>query len=242
MYLRNVKSLFSNELRQQYFFRYFLVALSAGVLSGCVSTDKMNFASFVDRSTAHFERNQYPVTTHFNNHQLVLAAPNGFCFDTTMEQHRNEGGFALLAKCGRLSGATTLSRSNGVIITASVGLVSPTAPRPDAQQLFQSYAKREPNATLLEMRNDESLSLIKLRDGAETVLAGASPVHWRGVFKEGQHVVLLTIYAPDDSQYLKAKGASLLKDIVRASHNATQLVLTTSNERKTKSPAAEVTP
>ena len=170
-----------------------------------------------------FSRAKPVVTTTFGEGQLVLAAPNGFCFDAQMEQHTSKGGFALLARCERMRGARRLGRGEGVIVTASVGSVAANTATPSAAALHKAFTRARSDARLLEQREDAQIPLVKLHIQPDTTTPGASPTHWRGAFVQNSHMVAVALYAPTGSSYLGDRGAKLIRDFMRASRSATEL-------------------
>lgn len=198
------------------------------VLSSCMEGQTFAFAP--ESSTiksgkrgGFFGRTNPVVTTAFGEGQLVLAAPNGFCFDSQMEQHTAKGGFALLARCDRMRGARRLGRGEGVIVTASVGSVGANTATPSATALHKAFTRARSDARLLEQREDAQIPLVKLHMQPDTTTPGASPTHWRGAFVQNNHMVAVALYAPTGSSYLGDRGAKLIRDFMRASRSATEL-------------------
>ncbi|CUH79984.1 hypothetical protein TRM7557_02685 [Tritonibacter multivorans] len=198
------------------------------VLACCMEGSQFAFAP--DPSTANsgqrggfFGRANPVVTTAFDEGQLVLAAPNGFCFDSQMEQHTSKGGFALLARCDRMRGARRLGRGEGVIVTASIGSVAANTATPSATALHKAFTRARSDARLLEQREDAQIPLVKLHMQPDDTTPGASPTHWRGAFVQNSHMVAVALYAPAGSSYLGDRGAKLIRDFMRASRSATEL-------------------
>jgi hypothetical protein len=198
------------------------------VLSSCMGGQTFAFApeTSTAKSGKHggfFGRSTPIVTTTFGEGQLVLAAPNGFCFDSQMEQHTSAGGFALLTRCDRMRGARRLGRGAGVILTASVGSVATNTAVPSAAALHKAFARAHSNVLLLERHEDAQMPLVKLHMQPAPTTPGASPTHWRGAFVQNSHMVAVALYAPTGSHYLGNHGAELIRDFIRASRSATEL-------------------
>ncbi len=153
---------------------------------------------------------------------ITLSAPRGYCFDKRMLNPAAADGFALLPRCDRLSGGGFFASLGGsrdsAVITATLGRATKGAPAPSVRDLAASV----PGAVLRDQKEDALLPLAKL-DIPGHGARGASSEHWRGAFVLNGHVILLALYAPEDSPLLGAQGAMVLDDMARLTQAASVL-------------------
>ncbi|WP_241479055.1 hypothetical protein [Leisingera sp. ANG-M1] len=148
----------------------------------------------------------------FANGDVLLAAPESYCFDRRSSTADDKGGFALMAMCNRLDRRNWFGTRKAAVLTASIGPAAQDAAAPQAKDIVAMF----PDAKLLETREDQLLPLVKLEvPGA--VAEGASPVHWRGAFVLDRHLVALALYAPEGSHALGSQGAALLNEVTHRS-------------------------
>ncbi|MHA6324709.1 dihydroxy-acid dehydratase [Roseivivax sp. CAU 1753] len=141
---------------------------------------------------------------------VVVAAPFGYCVDpSTLESGRN-GGFVVLASCNILSGGASGASVPPALITVTVGRAERNAVRPDAATLA-----RLADAPLLQMRDEDGLSLAFLGSGGDALFSGGNPRYWRGAFLQGSRLVGLAVYAPAGSGIDGEDGARLLEATFR---------------------------
>ncbi len=196
------------------------------VLVGCMEGNRLAFAPPGEELSHPGLTRGRALTAVFGEGKLILAAPNGFCFDAQMEEHTSTGGFALLARCERLSAFGRLRANEGALLTATVGSVAEDTPTPSAEALRTAFTASRTAARVLETRRDTEIPLVKVHlDGHSA--AGASGTHWRGAFVVRGHLVSVALYAPDGSSFLGEKGARLIREFMRATRNATQLAKVT---------------
>jgi hypothetical protein len=147
---------------------------------------------------------------------VVLAAPTGYCFDKKMLRRDAANGFALLPRCDRLGlGGAFASFGKSAVITATLGKAPSGAVAPSTVALAASV----PGANVLDERRNGALPLVKL-DVPDHGARGASPEHWRGAFVQDGHVILLALYAPEQSPLLGDRGAELLEQMARRTRAA----------------------
>lgn len=157
-----------------------------------------------------------PTEARMNGAEITLAAPRGYCFDKKMLRRDAANGFALLPRCDRLGGGNLFSSlGGGAIITATLGAAPAGVPAPKLSDLAASV----PGAQVLDQREDGALPLVKL-DMAGHGAKGASSQHWRGAFLLEDHVILLALYAPEDSPLLGPRGAEVLEQMTRLTRAA----------------------
>ncbi len=217
------------------------VLLAPLLLAGCMEGNRLAFAPPGEEASRPGQSRGRALTAVFGDGDLILAAPSGFCFDAQMEEHTDNGGFALLARCDSLNAVGRLRGSEGAMLTATVGSVAADTPAPSTEALQAAFASARSAAQVLETRSDSDMPLIKLHlDGHSA--EGASRTHWRGAFVMHGHLVSVALYAPDGSSYLGDKGARLIREFMRASRNATRLaeVIAPAQQQLDQPPAAPV--
>ncbi|WP_068242974.1 hypothetical protein [Tritonibacter horizontis] len=202
--------------------RLALVLLPVVLVSGCMEGNRLAFAPAGEIQSRPGIGRGKALTAVFGEGTLVLAAPSGFCFDAQMEEHTTTGGFAMLARCDRLSAFGGFRTSEGAMLTATVGTVAENTPTPTAEALRSAFTASRTAARVLETRGDRDIPLVKLYLSDHSAL-GASGTHWRGAFVIRGHLVSVALYAPEGSSYLGEKGARLIQEFMRATRNATQL-------------------
>ncbi|MEX0302077.1 MAG: hypothetical protein AB3N24_06600 [Leisingera sp.] len=196
--------------------------LTAAFLAGCSSSpQKVKSLSFAARDPS---AGQAPAprlngqVMSFAGGDVLLAAPESYCFDRRSSEADSKGGFALMAMCNRLDRRNWFGARKAAVLTASIGPAAPDASAPQAADIAAMF----PDAKLLETREDQLLPLVKLEvPGA--VAEGASPVHWRGAFILDRHLVALALYAPEGSRALGSQGAALLNEMTHRSLEASTL-------------------
>lgn len=150
---------------------------------------------------------------------IVLAAPAGYCFDKKMLRRDAADGFALLPRCDRLGvRGVFASFGKSAVITATLGKAADGRASPSLSELAASV----PGAHVLEARNGGTLPLVKL-DMPDHGARGASSEHWRGAFVQDGYVILLALYAPEQSPLLDARGADLLDQMAQRTRAASAL-------------------
>ena len=143
-----------------------------------------------------------------------VATPDGYCIDP----RSSRPGFVLAARCDRLGVPGKFAAHDIAIVTVTAAPAS-GADKPDPTVLARLSGE---GVDVLEADERGGLALVRL-DAAGTEPSDRPPYHWRGVFEIRQHLVGLTLYAPQDSNLAGAEGARLLADfseaIKRASHS-----------------------
>ncbi len=207
-----------------------LSALALYALLGACSEFPEGGLSFASAGAGAGARETGLTEVAMKGADVVLAAPSGYCFDKKMLRRDAASGFALLPRCDRLGlGGVFSGFGKSAVITATLGKAPSGAAGPSAADLAASV----PGAHVLEERRSGSLPLVKL-DMAGHGARGASPEHWRGAFLEDGHVVLLALYAPEQSPLLGERGAELLEQMARRTRAASA----PQPEAKTADPAA----
>lgn len=190
-------------------------ALTGALLTAC-SPAPQEF-SFAARGADLIARQDSQVMS-FANGEVMLAAPESYCFDRRSSVPQDGGGFALIAHCSRLEGRGWFGARKAAVLTASIGPARQNALAPRASDIAAMF----PGARLLESREDQLLPLVRLEfPGA--VAKGASPVHWRGAFVLDRHLIALALYAPGGSSALGSHGAALLNEVTHRTLEASTL-------------------
>lgn len=191
------------------------IVLAALALAGCSpSPQGMPFAS---RTASQAPQAGVQVMS-FGGGDVLLAAPDAYCFDRRSSQPDKDGGFALLAHCSRMGRQNWFGTRKSAVLTASIGPAKAAATAPQAADIAAMF----PDAKVLETREDQLLPLVKLEfPGA--VADSASPVHWRGAFVLDRHLVALALYAPEGSRTLGSHGAALLNEMTHRTLEASTL-------------------
>lgn len=187
-------------------------------MAGCSPSPKnLEGLSFAARDSASAPRVAGRVMS-FAGGDVLLAAPESYCFDRRSSTADSGGGFALIAMCNRLDRRNWFGARKAAVLTASIGPAAQEAAAPQAGDIMAMF----PEAKLLETRDDQLLPLVKLEfQGA--VAEGASPIHWRGAFVLDRHLIALALYAPEGSRALGSQGAALLNEVTHRSLEASAL-------------------
>lgn len=136
---------------------------------------------------------------------VVVSGPEGYCIDPETRRTGAARGFAALASCRILTGGEAGPWVEPVLMTVTAGPRGETGALPDPEDLAALIG-----APLLGSETREGLVLAHLAEGGAEMLAGGDPRHWRGVFLQGGRMVVLALYAPEDSPMTGAEGARLL--------------------------------
>lgn len=215
-----------------------LIAVLA--LAGCSTTGELSFAS----RSAELGRSsqtglkEIRLNANLDAAPVVLAAPEGFCFDQRSLERSDSGAFALLVRCDSLNPLerrTLFRRSRAgdpALITATISGALDTPPMADLDLLLSAFSE----AQVISKHPDDLLPLAKLELAAAAV-PGSSSTQWRGALALNDRLVALALYAPADSEYLGSAGAALLRDMARQSHARSRVVPPVkTSDLKTSSP------
>lgn len=204
-----------NALRPRAAVAALLVGLAGLALAGCSPPPRE--MAFAASSGGKAPRAGAQVMS-FAGGDVLLAAPEAYCFDRRSSQPDKDGGFALLAHCSRLGRQNWFGARKSAVLTASIGPARQDAAAPQAADIAAMF----PAAKVLETSEDQLLPLVKLEfPGA--VAESASPVHWRGAFVLDRHLVALALYAPEGSRALGSHGAALLNELTHRTLEASTL-------------------
>lgn len=213
-----------------------LVVLSAA-LAGCSESGAFSFASrsadlgrSLPRGLTEIRMGEDPV---------VLAAPEGFCFDQQTLERSVDGGFALLARCENVRTLTRHrfsahrgSTHDPAVISAVISGRLDQAQTPSVEALINASSPVQ----VFAQHPDDLMPMVRMQATAPGV-PGTSTTQWRGAMALGNRVVALSLYAPNGSELLGPSGAKLLRDMARRSdlqsRNALPLASDTANLRPT---------
>lgn len=145
---------------------------------------------------------------------LTVVSPAGYCVSKKGLNRRAKGSFVLLARCVALGQAETGDGSANVIFTVTT-MPQPPGYVPSLTDLTDAI----PGRRVIETQDIEGLPLA-LVVGGLTAPGGASNTHWRGAFALNGQLVMMAMYAPDDSYALTENGADLLVALAKATRDA----------------------
>ncbi|MGR3802733.1 hypothetical protein [Marinibacterium profundimaris] len=157
-------------------------------------------------------------STVLGDGRVALTAPTGFCIDPTTIDASGRDGFAMLALCSRLSPQTafaTLSGQSPAVMTVT------TTPwtRGDTPITARTIADAYPDNAVAEARSG---AVPMVRAAGVPPLPGLDEIHWRGAFVVNDQLVVLGLFAPEDSRALGSTGANLLGQLARRTNAASR--------------------
>ncbi|WP_099045517.1 dihydroxy-acid dehydratase [Pseudoponticoccus marisrubri] len=145
---------------------------------------------------------------------VVVAGPPGYCIDRKTLESRAQRGFAMIASCHILSGGKRGTPVDPLLVSVAVGPNQGGDALPSPQTLAE-----EAGAQLIGGERREGFVTAHLGSGGDTLLEGGDARHWRAAFFQGTHIVVLGLYAPEDSALADRDGGALLarvRDRIRA--------------------------
>ncbi|PRY81862.1 hypothetical protein CLV76_101402 [Marivita geojedonensis] len=178
--------------------------LGAALLSGCDGPGTLGSMSLLESGGE--TPTALLASTRLGRGEIVVFGPDGYCIDPATLRTSGSRGFAAIASCHILSGGTTGPIVEPVLVTVTVGPATTDAPTP--QDLAAALATE-----LLEFRELSALDVGRFASGGESAFNGSAPVHWRGSFSLGPHLIGLTLYAPEGSPLLGTQGAAFLNTV-----------------------------
>ncbi len=217
-----------------------LVFLSAA-LAGCSNSGVFSFASRSADLNRSLPRGLTEI--RMGEDPVIIAAPEGFCFDQQTLERGVNGSFALLARCENVRPLTRHRLNFGrtsdldpAVISAVVSGPLIAAQTPSVEALINASSPVQ----VFAQHPDDLMPMVRMQAVAPGV-PGTSTTQWRGAMALGNRVVALSLYAPDGSDLLGPSGAKLLRDMARRSdlqsRNALPLAPPTANLRPTARPA-----
>lgn len=188
--------------------------LTAFALAGCEEATGLPFAQELSALTEPAGREKLS-EVRMARGTIIVAAPQGYCFDRRSLKRLGQRGFAVMARCDTLGVRGFFNAHDLAIITVT------TAPQsPDTPALSLSALEATGNgAPVLSRENRDGLLLVRFGDGPQP-FEGVSPTQWRGAFQVNGQLVGLGLYAPEGSDALTVGGASILADLTRRTRKA----------------------
>lgn len=140
------------------------------------------------------------ITTATLSRGLAVAAPDGFCVDTSSLSRD----FALMARCDRLS-------ARGARSNAPLAVITVTAPSFDGQTaLPEPQALVGETEALLDSHRTGDLQLVKVAGNPPA--EGLSGRYWRGAGLVGRRFMGVAIYPKANARSLDQDAIVLLKE------------------------------
>ena len=138
--------------------------------------------------------------------RITVSGPDGYCIDPTTLRRTADGGFAAIASCNILSGGERGPVVEPALLTVAVSRATGATPTPaDMAEAL--------GTELLNRRDLSAVEVGQLASGGASAFAGSDPRHWRGAFVLGDHLVGVTLYAPEGSPLVGAQGAAFLNTV-----------------------------
>lgn len=188
--------------------------LAALTLAGCDEATGLPFAGEFGAQSdedAHARMAQ----VRLGAGEIVLAAPEGYCFDRRSVRRSGSEGFAMMARCDTLGVRGFFGTQPLAIVTVTTAPWTPGDKLPTTADIARSAG----SAKVLDTARGEGLVLARLPDGPKP-LDDVSSTHWRGVFLVGRHMVAVGLYAPEGSRALGRDGARLLTGLSARTRSA----------------------
>lgn len=193
------------------------LGLAALGLAGCDEATGLPFAGDAGGSAGQSAPRMAQVA--LGGGEIVLAAPDGYCFDRSSVRRTPKGGFAVMARCDTLGVRGFYGVHPLAIVTVTTSPQDAGTPLPTPEDVARSAG----SARMLDSARGKGLSLAQLSEGAQR-LEGVSPRHWRGVFAVGRHLVAVSLYAPEGSAALGRDGARILSNLSARTQSASAQV------------------
>jgi len=138
--------------------------------------------------------------------RITVSGPDGYCIDPTTLRRSPNGGFAAIASCNILSGGEGGPVVEPALVTVAVSRATGATPAPaDLADVL--------GTELLSSRELSAVDVGQMASGGASAFSGSDPRHWRGTFALGDHLVGVTLYAPEGSPLLGAQGAAFLNTV-----------------------------
>ncbi|MHA7826779.1 MAG: hypothetical protein ACX93P_04355 [Roseovarius sp.] len=145
--------------------------------------------------------------------EVVVAAPRGYCVDTTHLRRRISGTVVPMASCESLTGKTGIAVLPALISVSVLprrGGASPS--RPLAAEIAASMAPAQP----LHQADGPRASFVHFDSGGDRILPGGDPRHWRASMVINGHLLGLAVYAPAGSPLSGTEGRDLITALADA--------------------------
>ncbi|MCK8464532.1 hypothetical protein MUY35_11785 [Aliiroseovarius sp. S1339] len=173
---------------------------------------------------------------------VTIAAPKGFCIDTSAHQDTSSGAFIPIGACAALTkDAGDPKPAKPAFLTATVLPMpvqaaalpnNPDARMREARAFVQSdkgraALSRAGNAgtvTLMDMKSASNVLFVRVRDTSDGLPFALSNTTWRAFFELNGQLVTASATAFADQPFGQGKGYELLKDFVAAIRKASPKV------------------
>ncbi|WP_424990330.1 hypothetical protein [Fluviibacterium sp. S390] len=147
-----------------------------------------------------------PVTAlRVAQNSVTVVGPSGYCIDKSGSRDRERGSFVLLGSCATLNGEPEGPTAPGVL----TALVSPETDQPQAPTAAQlerflrstsgraalSHDNRADTVTLLDIRRDGDVLLLKVRDRSTGRPDDLQDTSWRAVLAMKNRLVALSVHS-----------------------------------------------
>lgn len=214
------------------------------MLAGLAACSQQGAFAFASRS-AELNRALPPGLTEIKMGEdpVIIAAPEGFCFDQRTLDRSKKGGFALLARCENLRPLTRHRLSNDgyaedpAVISATISGPLSDAKTPNIKALI---AATDP-VRVVSKRPDTLMPLIQMEAKAPGI-PGSSTTQWRGVMSIGNRLIALSLHAPEGSDLLGPSGARLLREVAEKSNQRSQKAIAVPDRISVLRPKARPAP
>jgi len=173
----------------------------------------------------------------FYDGNVVVAGPDGYCIDAKSVKRRTASSFALLASCAKLTSGPS-QYVDPMVITVSVLRFNADVQHPTARDI----AKTMSPAKALKEINDDSVSLVHMAQGGDTVVPGGDPRYWRAGLVINGHLVGLAAYAEKDGTLAGPKGRKFLLDMAKNLRKQSPKLKLVTSPDVTTTPAPATTP
>lgn len=194
-----------------------LAGLVLLVQTGCAEGPGLAFAPTDAAAKATADRQTQAALA---DGRIALQAPAGFCIDPSSISNRGREGFAMLARCNRLGPDTValaLAGQSPAVMTVSTRPWTREGTGISGAEIAGAY----PAGAVLDTRDKPPMAMVRAKGGAPRI-SGLSDTHWRGAMVINGQLVVMGLFAPEDSRALGNSGASLLDQMARRTAKASQ--------------------
>jgi hypothetical protein len=155
---------------------------------------------------------------------VSIAAPPGYCINTSVSQDTSDGAFVLLGSCRALRGLFSPAPADPAVLTASV---SGTAQEGDAPDLsadrLERYFRSQPGQKALSRSHDadtvsilatdstEEAFFVQVRDTSGTQNSGLKPEYWRALIDVNGYLITASVMTFNASAMTSASARQTLE-------------------------------
>ena len=192
--------------------RTLIAAVASLPLTGCDEASGLPFAS--EGSALEDSGRARVSVVKLAGGAVVVAAPDGYCIDRQSLRRYGTRGFALMARCDTVGVRGGFGSYDLAMITVTTAPLGKGAAAPTSGEVALTRGE----GRVLSSTDQDGLALVRFGAGPEP-LEGVSGIHWRGAFVLNDHLVALSLYAPEGSDAL-TDGGRLLGDVARRTRSA----------------------